>query len=173
MPDRPHPRILKQPLVEEECFAPCRRSEKKQAAREARTPEPKTRPETPGDGPVEEKQVFRSTLSEAVLEPENNSKSCLWGTREHLWINPGKIQNFRILPKLRHKNRSFASFRIFPDIWRDPEAYLDHSSIFGVFTWAAGGPNSMESREICSKLGLSEAFLYMGSGRLVSPTPDF
>ena len=73
-PDLPHPGFLKQGKMEEECFAPCRRSEKKQAAREGRTREPKTRPETPGDGPVEEKSVFRKTLSKAVLELQNNSK---------------------------------------------------------------------------------------------------
>ena len=97
--------------------------------------------------------------------PLGNSGTPLDQTWENL--------KFPSLPKLRHKNRPFASFRIFPDIWRDSEAYLDHSSISGVFTWAAGGPNSMESREMCSKLVLSEAFLYMGSGRLITPTPDF
>ena len=161
-PDLPHPGFLKQGKMVEERFAPCRRSEQKQTAREGKTREPKTRPESPGDGPVEEKTVFRRTLSKAALELQNNSKTASGELGNASGSTLGKSQKNPIWAKLRHKKSLVRLIPNFPGHLARFRGLFGSFFNFGAFTWAAGGPNSMESRETCSNMGLSEAFLTWG-----------
>ena len=74
------PGFFSKAKMEEECFAPCKRSKNTQAAREGRTHEPETPPEVPGDGPVARKSVFRKISPEVI-----------WELRNGLEFTPGEL----------------------------------------------------------------------------------
>ena len=123
-PDLPHPGFLKQGKMEEECFAPCRRSKTTQAAREGRSSEPGRPPKVPGDGPVGEKSVFRGHRQKWFLSFEMTSQK-LWKNSEMPLDGPWTVPENDFSTKSTPKSHWNNVFRIFPDTRLGSEDSLD------------------------------------------------